>query len=198
MKFGGLHKTSFCDFPGKVAAVVFTQGCNFNCPFCHNRQLIPKNPSQPNLIEEKEIIRFLEKRRDQIEGVVVSGGEPTLHSDLSRFLSLVKELGFFTKLDTNGSHPEIIKNLLSKNLVDYVAMDVKAPFEKYAILAGRQVDISCIQKSIELITANRVPHQFRTTWYRKKLTEKDIEKIGRKLPNPDKYLVQDYKEIETS
>ncbi|HPO83020.1 MAG TPA: anaerobic ribonucleoside-triphosphate reductase activating protein, partial [bacterium] len=125
MLIGGLHKLSLIDYPGKLSAVVFTRGCNFRCPYCHNPELIEDNGG--DIIDEEEVFSFLDERKGKLDGVVMTGGEPTLQSDIAEFLEKVKRLGFFVKLDTNGSYPERIKELIDRKLLDYIAMDIKAP-----------------------------------------------------------------------
>ena len=135
MIFGGLQKLTLLDFPGAVACIVFTKGCNFLCPFCHNALLVNK-VDQAQEIDEEEIISFLKKRTGVLEGVVITGGEPLLHPGLEDFIVRVRELGYRVKLDTNGSRPEYLKSLVSKGLLDYVAMDIKNSLEKYPKTAG--------------------------------------------------------------
>jgi len=143
MLIGGIQRCSFSDYPGKVAAVLFTQGCNFRCPFCHNGTLLSKNGD--NTLEEQEVFDFLKLRKGKLHGVVITGGEPTEHDDLPQFIRKIRELGFVIKLDTNGSHPEMIELLLQEKLIDYFAMDIKAPFNKYNTLCGIDVDIQAIR-----------------------------------------------------
>lgn len=198
MNIGGLQKVSFCDFPGKVATVVFAQGCNFNCPFCHNQQLIPMSPIEGIEVDERKVWQYLEARRCQLEGLVVSGGEPTLQPDLADFLGKAKKLGYSIKLDTNGSRPKIIQSLIDSGLIDFIAMDVKAPWRNYNHLAGCNPDINLIQSSIRIISASKLPHQFRTTWYQQMLTKDDLESIKSTLPNEENYLIQPYKNSTSS
>ncbi|NIA04816.1 MAG: anaerobic ribonucleoside-triphosphate reductase activating protein [Proteobacteria bacterium] len=163
MRLGGLQRFSLCDYPGKIAAVVFTQGCNFRCPFCHNSSLLSsRNPGGE--ISEKDFFSFLQKRAGMLEGVVISGGEPTLQPDLAVFCRAVREMGFLVKLDTNGSRPEVLKRLLADNLLDFIAMDIKATSERYHVLAGVPVDIAAVIKSITVISRADIPALFRTTW----------------------------------
>ncbi|OQX50761.1 MAG: anaerobic ribonucleoside-triphosphate reductase activating protein [Candidatus Cloacimonas sp. 4484_209] len=130
MKIGGFQKVSLIDYPGKICAIVFTRGCNFRCPYCHNPELVlPENYSP--LIPEEEIFSFLEKRRGKLDAVEITGGEPTLQEDLTEFIRKIKEMGFLVKLDTNGSFPSVLEKVIYSGLVDYIAMDVKAPLEKY-------------------------------------------------------------------
>lgn len=193
MNIGGLQPFSLNDFPGRVAAVVFTQGCNFRCPFCHNGQLLACNPTPGKLLAEADILGFLKARRKQLDGVVVSGGEPTLHADLPQFLRALHELDYAIKLDTNGSHPDMIRELLDDRLVDYVAMDVKAPLERYETLAGVTVDTANIVESIRLITTRNIAHQFRTTVIPALHTDADIDEIRRLLPADEELRLQTFR-----
>lgn len=162
MRIGALQKFSMIDYPGKLSAIVFTQGCNFRCPYCHNPELV-----LPELfalaLDPTSIIDFLKTRVGKLDAVVVTGGEPTLHGGLDDFLSTVKALGFLTKLDTNGTNPERLGELLQDDLIDYVAMDVKAPPEKYAEVSQTSVSVEALQRSMDLIRASGVEFQFRTT-----------------------------------
>ena len=162
MRVGGFQKLSFIDFPETIASVVFTQGCNWRCSWCHNPALVyPEQFESP--IPEEEIFSYLISRKKYIEGVVVSGGEPTLQADLPDFLERVRALGFKTKLDTNGSRPDKLAELLDRRLLDYVAMDIKSAPETYSRLIGVSVDICLIEESVSRIKASGIPHQFRTT-----------------------------------
>lgn len=162
MRIGGIQRSSLVDYPGKVCAVIFTQGCNFRCPYCHNPQLV-----EPSLFEQPldvaDVLSFLESRVGCLNGVVVSGGEPLLHGDLLDLLARVRSLGFPVKLDTNGSLPERLQTAIDERLVDFVAMDIKAPFSKYPEIAGVQMDIGTIGASIRIIRESGINHQFRTT-----------------------------------
>jgi len=190
MLLGGVLPLSLCDYPGKLAAVVFTQGCNYRCPFCHNGRLIARVPAISLPIAE--VLADLKERRNFLDGVVVSGGEPTLHADLKGFLSALKELGFAVKLDTNGSRPQVLRELLDLQLLDYIAMDVKAPLLRYAILAGVFVDVGAIQESIALIAESGVQHQFRTTFVPALLSPADITSIREMIPVGSMHRIQDF------
>ena len=202
MKFGGLQSFTLSDFPGRTAAILFTQGCNFRCPFCHNGELIPLGPNLTPPTEarseqmpptEEEILAFLGKRRDLLEGVVVTGGEPTVQPDLVRFLRRIKAMGFAVKLDTNGSRPEMLAEVLAKGLVDYVAMDVKAPLEQYGRLAGVPVHPDTLRESIALIAQSGVAHQFRTTYVEPLLAAADLEAIRAEIPAGSPHKVQAFR-----
>jgi len=192
MNIGGLQRFSLCDFPGRSSAVVFTQGCNFRCPFCHNGRLIP--PDAPDgAIDEAAVMGFLCARRGQLDGVVVSGGEPTLQSDLAGFLGRVKRLGFAVKLDTNGSRPGVLRALLKESLVDYVAMDVKAPFERYGDLAGVAVEAGRLRESVAVIAGSGVEHEFRTTVVLPLLDAEDLAAVQRQLPSGSRHRLQPFR-----
>lgn len=182
---GGLQRFSLCDFPARVAAVVFTQGCNFRCPFCHNGQLIPQQPSRTepgSTVALSDVFDFLRSRVGRLDGVVVSGGEPTIQPGLARFLGEVRRLGFDVKLDTNGSRPGVLAALLADKLVDYVAMDIKAPLAGYARLAGCRVSTESVLQSIELLAASGVEHEFRTTVVDALLDDADLVAIEALVP----------------
>ncbi len=175
MKIGGFQRISLIDYPGKLSAVVFTRGCNFRCPFCHNSELVLPDRFSP-LIPEDEIFSFLNKRTKHLDGVVITGGEPAMQSDLESFIQKVKELGFLVKLDTNGSYPNVIKDLLDKKLLDFIAMDIKSTFEKYSQAAGIDVNTDSVKQSIEIIRNAGIEHMFRTTLV-KNLIDFDDAKI---------------------
>ncbi len=190
--FAGMQKTTLSDYPGKIAAMVFTKGCNFNCPYCHNPQLLSKS-SNLNKIDEKDVLEFLHKRKNVIDGLVVSGGEPTLQPGLPDFLLMIKTMGLHVKLDTNGSRPEILKILLAANLVDYVAMDIKAPLSRYCEVAGVKECSDAIADSIELIQRSSVTHEFRTTAVKSLLEQDDLLQIGTMLSRGSTYVLQPYR-----
>lgn len=182
MRIGGLVPFTLSDYPGRVAAVIFTQGCNFRCPFCHNGQLIPFAPGPNGLLSVDDVMRFLESRRKRLDGAVISGGEPTIQPDLPAFLRDVKALGYAVKLDTNGSRPDVLRRLFQQGLLDFVAMDVKAPWGQYDRLAGVAVDAAALRASIDLIARSGVAHEFRTTVVPQMLGEADLCDIVRRLP----------------
>ena len=197
MLLGGLQKFTLIDYPGKIAATVFTVGCNFLCPFCHNPELIdPKlMKNQPSVLES-EFFEFLKSRQGKLDGVCITGGEPTLHKDLADFLSKIKSLGFAVKLDTNGSHPEILEKLITEKLVDYIAMDIKAPADKYSEIAGG-VGIDKIKKSVGLIKNSGVDYEFRTTVVPKFHKKEDLIKIAEWLKGAKKYFIQQFYPTKT-
>lgn len=161
MKITGLQKMTLLDFPGKVACTVFLGGCNFRCPFCHNSQMLDGNAER--FMEEEEFFRFLEKRQGLLDGVCVTGGEPTLQPDLPEFLERIRALGYQVKLDTNGYRPEVLKAVVEQGLVDYVAMDIKNAPERYEQTVGIPLDVEKIQQSILYLVSEKVDYEFRTT-----------------------------------
>lgn len=194
MRICGFQKTTLLDYPGHVAATLFTGGCNFRCPFCHNGDLVKDTGEQPGISGE-EIFAFLKKRKGILEGICVTGGEPTLQPDLGEFLRRVKELGYLTKLDTNGYRPEVLRELLKENLLDYIAMDIKAGWEHYPKATG----VSCfdsgkIKESIALIRGAGIPYEFRTTVVRGIHRTEEFEEIGRFLEGVDAYFLQSYQD----
>ena len=193
MKIGGLHKLSLSDYSGHVATVVFTQGCNFRCRFCHNGSLMPTNVPDSSLIPEEKVFEFLENRRSHLDAVVVTGGEPTIQPDLSEFIHRIIMMGFLVKLDTNGSQPEVLCKLLKQKLIDYVAMDIKAPLDIYDRLTGVQAPISRIKKSIELIASSGIAHVFRTTVVKSLLLPQDLRPIQKLIPPGSMYLLQKFR-----
>lgn len=191
MKIGALQKTSLIDYPNLISAVVFTQGCNFRCGYCHNPELLdPKNWGTP--IPPEEILDFLENRRGKLDALVVTGGEPTLHLGLPDFLARVKELGFKVKLDSNGTNPAMLRELFEHNLVDYLAMDIKAPLDKYSIVAEVDVITSHIKESTSLIMQKAPDYEFRTTLVEGQLSYADILQMGREIKGAKKYFLQKF------
>lgn len=197
MIFGGLQKLTLIDYPGKVAATIFTVGCNFLCPFCHNPELVsPKKIKEQTKISEQEILDFLAKRQGLLEAVCITGGEPTLFPDLPEFIKKIKNMGFLVKLDSNGSNPRMLEDLLAEGLVDFIAMDIKAPLEKYKKVAGERIKLADIQRSTELV--RQAPdYEFRTTVLPALHSSKDILSIGRWLQGSRKYYLQQFKPTKT-
>lgn len=190
MKIYGFQKMTLLDFPGKVACTVFTGGCNFACPFCHNASLVTHIDGKP--IEEAEIFAYLEKRRGLIDGVCVSGGEPLLQPDIGAFLKCVKDMGFTVKLDTNGAYPERLRQLIGEGLVDYVAMDIKNSKEKYSLTAGTMVDLGAIEESVALLKEGRVQYEFRTTLVKELHDEQDILSMAKWLQGTKYWYLQSF------
>ena len=193
MLIGGFQPFSLSDYPGFSAALVFTQGCNFRCPYCHNRRLWPRTTA-PLPLTAEDVLTFMETRRGKLGGVVVTGGEPTLQADLADFFRQLKKAGWAVKLDTNGSRPEVLEALLEADLVDFIAMDVKAPWPKYDQLCGGPVDRAAIGRSMALVSAGGVPHHFRTTIFPPLLDEEDIAAVKDLLPPGSAHHIQDYRE----
>lgn len=194
MRIHGLNKTTLLDYPEHVAATVFTGGCNFCCPFCHNADLVLHSGAFPTLSEE-EVLAFLQKRKNVLTGVCITGGEPTLQPDLPDFIRRVKELGYLVKLDTNGYRPEVLKSLLEEKLLDYVAMDIKNSKDKYDMTVGKEsTDIARIEESVELLKGGNIPYEFRTTVVRELHTEADFEAIGEWIQGTENYFLQSYRD----
>ncbi|RKY56579.1 MAG: anaerobic ribonucleoside-triphosphate reductase activating protein [Candidatus Neomarinimicrobiota bacterium] len=192
MIIGGFQKFSLIDYPGKIGAIVFTQGCNFRCPYCHNPELVkPRMFKEP--IPEEIVLDFLEKRRGMLEGVVITGGEPLLQKDLSIFLRNIKKMGYAIKLDTNGSFPERLKEIINDKLVDYIAMDIKAPLEKYGFISGVNVNTEDIRRSIKIIMHSDLDYQFRTTVVKSLLSIEDVKKICELINSARSYVLQKFK-----
>lgn len=194
MLIAGLQRLSLVDYPGQVACVIFTQGCNLKCPWCHNSDLIACKPKQrDHLIPEDEIFAFLEKRQSQLDGVVITGGEPTVQADLMEFLKKLRGISYKIKLDTNGTRPKIIQSIFREKLVDFIAMDIKAPLRKYGELTGtRWSHYEVIRESIDLISQSGIPHQFRTTDVTHLLNSDDLMDIKALSPNASQYVVNPY------
>jgi pyruvate formate lyase activating enzyme len=193
MKIAGLQKNSMVDYPGKISAVVFTQGCNMNCGYCHNRCLI--GDQSERLLGEEDIIAFLEKRIGFLDAVVISGGEPTLQRDLVGFADRVKSMGFLVKLDTNGTNPSLLRTLIDRRAVDYVAMDVKAPICKYRQVCCSPVNTANVEKSIAILNEGLVDYEFRTT-FTPELDQNDIMDIAAEISGAGRYVLQQYREVD--
>ena len=193
MLIAGLQKLTLLDYPGKTACTVFTYGCNFRCPFCHNALLVTEKA--PDFISEQELFSFLKKRQGILDGVCITGGEPTLQKDLISFMKKIKDMGFLVKLDTNGYRPDALKEIISQGLADYIAMDIKASPENYPEAAGiAALDFSLIADSIELIEKSGVPHEFRTTVTAELHSEEDFEKILTLFSQDTPYYLQQFKD----
>ena len=176
MRIGGLLKFSLIDFPGRVSAVIFTQGCNYRCPFCHNPELVLPDLFAATFAVE-EVLSFLEKRKGQLQGVVITGGEPTLHDDLPDLLRRIRAMGYLIKLDTNGSRPDMLRRVIDEGLVDHIAMDIKASINNYCKATGVAVDIEMLKLSVAAIKASGVAHEFRTTALRELFKGEDIAAV---------------------
>jgi pyruvate formate lyase activating enzyme len=192
MLLSGLQKMTLLDYPGKVAATVFTGGCNFRCPFCHNASLVL---SPKSVLSETEFFVFLSRRRGLLDGICVSGGEPLLQPDIARFIGEIKSLGFLVKLDTNGSFPGKLRNLISDGLVDYVAMDIKNSPDAYEKTAGMDRSLMpLIEESAALLLSGAVDYEFRTTIVRELHTEKNMEAIGKWIQGARRYFLQSFQD----
>ena len=206
MFIGGFQKFTMLDYPEKVAATVFTTGCNFRCPYCHNAEIVnPKLIDYEIGFQEKEIIDFLEDRKGSLDGVCITGGEPTLQSGLTEFIKKIKEMGFLIKLDTNASHSNVVKNLLNEDLIDYWAIDIKTIPEKYGIMTKKEDIIKNIEQSIDMITQSRGDLELRTTIVPGYVTSDDFDKIIDWINNinPEifsklyRYSIQNFKSEKT-
>ncbi len=196
MNIGGLQKFSLIDYPQKISTIVFTQGCNFRCPYCHNPELV-ESKLFGSQINEEYIFSFLKSRMGKLDGVSITGGEPTLQSDLVDFIQEVKNMGYLVKLDTNGSMPEVLRKLLSENLLDYIAMDVKTTLQKYSDIVKVDIDKSKIMESINIILDSNVEYEFRTTVLKNFLSKEDIIEISRTIKGAKRYVLQKFVGIKT-
>lgn len=201
MIIGGLEKMTLIDYPGQLAAIVFTKGCNFRCHFCYNPLLVwsevesgeKKYEKGYSQFTEDDLFRFLESRQGKLDGVVITGGEPTIHPDLPEFIKKIRALGFKIKLDTNGTNPEMLKKLLDQKLLDYVAMDLKGSSDNYNQVVGVKVDFQNLQKSVKLIINSGLPHEFRTTVVPGLLAVSDFEKMGEIIVGANAWYLQKFK-----
>ncbi|MDE6576343.1 MAG: anaerobic ribonucleoside-triphosphate reductase activating protein [Opitutales bacterium] len=190
MRIGGLQRLSLVDFPKKLAAIVFTVGCNFRCPFCHNPELVTGGANE---FLEAEFFDFLAQRTQQLEGVVITGGEPTLHHDLPEFVKKIRALGYAVKLDTNGTAPEMLQQLIDQKLLDYVAMDIKHTWVRYPFATGlQQLPIANIQRSAAILLQNKVDYEFRTTVIREFHNPEDIVTMAQQITGAKRYIVQEF------
>lgn len=196
MKIYGLNKTTLLDYPGRVAATIFLGGCNFRCPFCQNSSLVLSPDRQPEIPEE-EVLSFLKKRKGILEGVCVTGGEPTLSPELPEFLKKIQELGYPVKLDTNGSRPQVLKDLASRNLIQMTAVDIKACPNNYPSLCGLvHPDLDSIKETVDFLINGSLDYEFRTTVVRELHTEQDFIQIGQWIAGAKAYYLQAYRDSE--
>jgi len=195
VKIYGLQKLTLLDYPGHTACTVFTGGCNFRCPFCHNAGLVTEIDPAATM-EEDAFFKFLAKRQGVLDGVCITGGEPLLQPDIRDFIEKIKNDGFRVKLDTNGSFPDTLKSLIDARLLDYVAMDVKNAIDKYSRTAGVTVDTAAVEKSIDLLLEGRVDYEFRTTVVKELHTEEDIEKIAARIRGAKRFFLQNFVDSE--
>ena len=192
MKIAGFQKSSFVDFPKIMSCVVFTPGCNMRCDYCHNKHILYGDVPK---VDELTVLDYLNKRKGFLKGVVISGGEPTLQPDLESFVKTVKAMGFKVKLDTNGTNPDILKGLCKKGYIDYVAMDLKAPIDRYSELCRTEIDTEKVLESIEYLKKSGISYEFRTTYY-PELQKSDIIRISTELAEDSDYYLQQYRQIE--
>jgi pyruvate formate lyase activating enzyme len=208
MIIGGLQKFSLLDYPGHLAAIIFTQGCNFRCQFCYNPMLVQpineanklqnkkyqeENEEDYSLISEDSLLSFLKLRAGKLDSVVITGGEPTIQPDLENFVRRIKELEYKIKLDTNGTNPMLLKKLLDQGLVDYLAMDIKAAPQKYDLVTNIQPDLNNIKESIKILMRSKIPYEFRTTAVPELVTYDDISQIGKMIKGAPKWYLQMFK-----
>lgn len=188
----GLQKLSLLDYPGKTACTVFTGGCNFRCPYCHNASLVV-GLDEIEPVDYDEFFAFLNKRRNILDGVCITGGEPLLQPDIEDFIRVIKKFGYSVKLDTNGTFPDKLKRLVDENLVDYVAMDIKNSPEKYSLTAGvSELDFSKISNSVEFLLSNSVDYEFRTTVVKELHSKEDFVSIGEWIKGAKRYFIQSF------
>lgn len=187
----GVSKSSYIDYPGKISTVIFLGGCNFRCPYCHNSDIVKNIPER---IDTKEIIEYLLKRKHLIDSVTITGGEPTLQNDLSKFCKFLKGNGFNVKLDTNGTNYKMLEKLINNNLVDFIAMDIKNSFSKYNETVGKElIDLEPIKRSIEIIKNSNIEHQFRTVKVKGFVFDDDICEIKEYIDNDETYKISEYR-----
>lgn len=191
IKIQGMQKLTLLDYPGKVACTLFTSGCNFRCPFCHNAELVVGTEAPP--LSEEEVLAFLKKRAGLLDGVCISGGEPLLQRELGAFLQSVRQLGYQIKLDTNGSQPQALKELVAQGLVDYVAMDIKNAPDKYAKTIGiADIDLQSVIESVEFLLSGAVDYEFRTTVVKELHSPGDFLQIGQWIKGAKRYFLQGF------
>lgn len=189
---GGVQKLSLVDYPGHVAAALFLAGCNMRCGYCHNPELVLPERLAPS-IPVGEVMIFLKSRVGRLDGVVISGGEPTIHDELPELCRMIKRLGFDVKLDTNGTRPEMVRAMIDEGLIDFVAMDVKGPLEKYVEIAARPIDLEAIVDNVRLMIDSGIGHEFRTTIVREQLEVSDFEKIGELVKGAKRFALQHFR-----
>jgi pyruvate formate lyase activating enzyme len=192
MIIGGFQRFSLIDYPDKICAIVFTQGCNFRCPYCHNPELVDTKRSANIGLTEDEVLSFLDRRKGKLNAVTITGGEPLLQSDLCAFLSAIKRLGYLVKLDTNGSFPSRLEGIMQSKFVDYIAMDIKTSLDKYHQVIKRKIDTRKILDSIRLIMDSGLEYEFRTTVVKAFFERDDFYKIGQLIKNARLYVLQKF------
>ncbi len=200
MKIGGLEKLSLIDYPDHLAAIIFTKGCNFRCKYCYNPMLVcpiedadVKDNEGLNRLNEEDLLLFLKERYGKLDGVVITGGEPSLHPDLSEFIKKIKQIGYHIKLDTNGSNPGVLKKLIDEKLLDYIAMDIKAPLNDYEKVVGVNVNFKKLAESVKIIMASSLPYEFRTTMVPGLINENDLILMGESIKGATNWYLQKFK-----
>jgi pyruvate formate lyase activating enzyme len=191
MRIGGMQRYSLLDYPHESAAIIFLQGCNFRCKYCHNPELVDPDRFSP-MIDEEGVWQFLNSRIGKLQ-VVISGGEPLIHADIVPFISRIKEMGFKVKLDTNGMFPEVLGNLINQKLIDYVAMDIKAPFDEYVKVTGYKGSIEGLKKSLKLLIDGTIPYEFRSTLVPGIHTSESVDKMAQMVAGAREYYLQNFK-----
>ncbi len=189
MNIGGFQKTSLIDYPGKISCILFLSGCNFDCPYCHNPDLVRGNKTKP-AIDEQQLNSFLSKRKGLIDGVVITGGEPTIQPDLADLCRKIKTMGFAVKLDSNGSRPAVLKQLIADQLIDFIAMDIKTDPKRYSPLICRSCDPVDITESVHIILSSQLPHEFRTTCVKPLIDEEAITSMATLINGADQHALQ--------
>ncbi len=198
MEIGGLQKLTIIDYPGRLAATVFLIGCDFRCPWCYARELVlPKEIKKQPRISEKDFFNFLKEKKELLEGLVLCGGEPTINKKLPSFIKKIKKLGYLVKLDTNGSNPKMLKKLINDKLIDYVAMDIKLPKERYPEIYGKSVKVKDIEASLKILKEEKTDYEFRTTVVPTIHTKEDILKIVRWISPAKRYYLQNFRPEKT-
>ena len=195
MRIGGLQKLTLLDYPGKVACTVFLSGCNLRCPYCHNPGLVLPEQSEGSEIPEAEVLSFLERRKGKLDGVCITGGEPTLQKDLPELTEKIRALGYQVKLDTNGTNPSMVKQLYQDHLIDYVAMDLKASRQNYPVVSGcPAISLEKLQETMEFLMNSGIDYEFRTTVVKGLHTKHDFEDIACWIPGAKRYFLQSYQD----
>lgn len=193
---GGVQKVSLVDYPGQVAAALFTIGCNMRCGYCHNPELVLPD-RYADTIAEEDVLLFLESRKGKLDGVVISGGEPTMHWGLPALVARIKAMGFLVKLDSNGTHPDMIARMLREKMLDFVAMDIKGPLEKYQAIAAYPIDTAAVQRTIELLRCSDIEYEFRTTVVKSQLAPGDFTGIGELIKGAPRFALQRFRPGKT-